>query len=99
MNVTAVPSPLADNAELHSRILLPGDPPGLNTHVSPADGMYKRNDKKHYFAVGRSALACVRMALGEAGAPTPRSILDLPCGHGRVLRFLHAAYPAAQLTA
>src|SRR5262249_53768032 len=28
-----------------------------------------------------------------------KRILDLPCGHGRVLRVLHAAFPDAEITA
>jgi SAM-dependent methyltransferase len=99
MSVTAVSVRQTDDAELRARVLQPGDPANLNLYVCPADEMYKRNDKRHYFAVGRSALANVRTALEEADAPAPQSILDLPCGHGRVLRFLHAAYPAARFTA
>ena len=28
-----------------------------------------------------------------------KRILDLPCGHGRVLRYLSAAFPEAEITA
>jgi cyclopropane fatty-acyl-phospholipid synthase-like methyltransferase len=34
-----------------------------------------------------------------AGTAEPTAILDLPSGHGRVLRFLSAAFPAAAVTA
>jgi hypothetical protein len=34
-----------------------------------------------------------------AGIETFTNILDLPCGHGRVLRHLQHAFPRAQLTA
>lgn len=34
-----------------------------------------------------------------AAREEPKRILDLPCGHGRVLRMLKAAFPKAELTA
>jgi len=53
----------------------------------------------HYFGVGFSALRCVCLALATAGKPACKMILDLPCGYGRVLRFLKAAFPEAHLVA
>lgn len=55
----------------------------------------------HYFGVGQSALRCVRLALlaSERHPDGIRRILDLPCGHGRVLRTLRAAFPEAELVA
>jgi len=43
----------------------------------------------------------IEQALGAVRRPagTVRRILDLPCGHGRVLRFLRAAFPHAELAA
>jgi SAM-dependent methyltransferase len=38
-------------------------------------------------------------ALLAAGAEEPRRILDLPCGHGRVLRVMKRAFPGAAFTA
>jgi SAM-dependent methyltransferase len=52
-----------------------------------------------YFEVGRSAMENVFAALRMAGRTTCQSILDLPCGHGRVMRYLRTAFPDAQLTA
>lgn len=66
--------------------------------IAAGDTMFA-GDIAHYADVGRDALAWIRRALDAAGRPTPRSILDLPCGHGRVLRHLREAYPAATLTA
>lgn len=62
--------------------------------------MYQGN-KKHYFDVGESALQNIMSAISEAGKIPEeiKSILDLPCGYGRVLRVLRAAFPAASLTA
>jgi SAM-dependent methyltransferase len=70
----------------------------VNREISPRDGMFAGNPE-HYASVGRSALRCVGLALLAAGRPDPRRILDLPCGHGRVLRVLRAAWPDAEITA
>jgi len=99
MTGTTTQSRPVGEVELPARFLLPGDPPNLCTRISCDDGMYDPTAQKHYFNVGRSALACVRSALQATNRPDPKAILDLPCGHGRVLRFLHAAYPTAQFTA
>src|SRR6516225_708731 len=58
-------------------------------------------DREAYLSVGRSALRCINVSLMVAGieAETIRTILDLPCGHGRVLRHLREAFPAANITA
>jgi SAM-dependent methyltransferase len=73
---------------------------GVSREVSPEDEMYRGN-AAHYFDVGESALHCLETALAAARRPrsTIRDILDLPCGHGRVLRFLRQAFPDARLTA
>ena len=66
--------------------------------ISPADGMFE-HDKAHYFAVGQSALRCIKLAMLAAGKDDFRNILDFGCGFGRVLRILKAAFPQADLTA
>ncbi len=73
---------------------------GVSRELAPGDGMYF-GDEAHYFDVGESALHAIETALGAARRPksTVRRILDLPCGHGRVMRFLRKAFPAAELTA
>lgn len=73
------------------------EPPSVITTISPADGMFS-GDREHYFWAGHSALECVRLGLERAGKTEVRSILDFPCGHGRVVRTLGAAFPAAALT-
>ena len=62
--------------------------------ISPNDGMYQGGNKDHYFSVGRSALRNIKLAMAAAGKnPTDmKNILDLPSGHGRVLRFLKAFF-------
>src|SRR5262245_34363542 len=72
----------------------------ITIDISPYDEMFA-GDRDHYFHVGQSALECVRRCIVAArrSEQTIARILDLPCGHGRVLRFLRAAFPAAIVTA
>jgi cyclopropane fatty-acyl-phospholipid synthase-like methyltransferase len=70
----------------------------VNETISPDERM-PAEDAQGYLATGRSALRAVRLAQEAAGVPDFGSILDLPCGHGRVLRWLQGAYPDAKLTA
>jgi SAM-dependent methyltransferase len=71
---------------------------GLVEEISPRDVMH-RSDPDRYFTVGRQALDTVERFMTLVGLENPRSILDLPCGHGRVLRFLRARFPEASITA
>jgi SAM-dependent methyltransferase len=67
--------------------------------ISPRDKMLM-GTPDNYFHWGLAALDCIRAALSMAEVEDPpRRILDLPCGHGRVLRMLAAAYPRADLIA
>jgi SAM-dependent methyltransferase len=61
-----------------------------------------------YFEAGKSAIRWIEIALAasEAGTPWrapleggPKRILDYACAYGRVLRWLRAAYPNAELVA
>lgn len=70
--------------------------------ISPNDEMYA-GDKAFsdwYWFVGRSALDAIELCLRAARKPlsSVRHILDLPCGHGRVLRYLKAAFPTSEIT-
>jgi len=71
--------------------------PLVDGTISPADGMY-HGSLPHYFRVAYSGLRLLKLSLLAAGAPTPGSILDLPCGHGRMLRLLRVAFPEAEIT-
>lgn len=73
---------------------------GVFAGISTLDEMFL-GDRDHYFDVGEAALHCIQIALNDAGrAPgTIQRILDLPCGHGRALRFIKQAFPHAHLTA
>jgi SAM-dependent methyltransferase len=66
--------------------------------------------RQHYFRVGQSALDCIHDSLRAAGKATEgegrgaapfgvRTILDLPSGQGRVLRYLRLGFPEAEITA
>jgi SAM-dependent methyltransferase len=62
------------------------------------DRMYDGNGA-HYYRVGLSAIHCIDEALELAKSKDSRTILDLPCGSGRVLRFLVQRFPEAEITA
>lgn len=66
----------------------------VDSRISPRDEMYA-GDGKHYFSVGLSALRCIE----AAGVAEARRVLDMPCGHGRVLRFLAKRFLEAELVA
>jgi SAM-dependent methyltransferase len=66
--------------------------------VSPRDVMH-RSDPGRYFVVGADAMETIARFTTLVGLQEPRAILDLPCGHGRVLRFLRARFPEASIAA
>jgi SAM-dependent methyltransferase len=90
------PGPATSLNELSG--LLKAEPDGVIEEISPHDEMFVGN-RRHYFEVGQGALELIRVALICAQSQDVRSILDLPSGHGRVLRHLKAAFPEAALTA
>ncbi len=69
--------------------------------IAPGDEMYGAypDAAAHYFQVGASAVDGIRLCMRAAGKDGVQRILDLPCGHGRVLRHLKATFPEAALTA
>ena len=79
--------------------LLEKEPTNIIKRISPDDVMYVPNGDAHYYGVGYSALKSVRLAMLAASKSDSNTILDFPCGHGRVLRTLKAAFPNAQITA
>jgi SAM-dependent methyltransferase len=71
--------------------------------ISAHDNM-NRDDPtfpEQYWVAGQSALRAIRAGLDSAQKPVSdvRRVLDLPCGYGRVLRYLKAASPHAEITA
>ena len=77
------------------------DPKGtsIETALHPADDMFVPGDADHYLAVGLSALRGIRSAMQRVGAAAPQSILDMPCGFGRVTRVLRGAFGDAMIHA
>src|SRR5262245_895416 len=73
-------------------------PAGVLPDISPNDLMY-RSDPNFYFYWGRSAVRAIWSVLAAVEKRDVRAILGLPCGHGRVLRVLRAAFPTARLVA
>ena len=74
-------------------------PAEVEQEIADGDEMYMPGRRDLYFQLGASALRAIRLALLTAGKEEPGRILDFPCGHGRVLRMLNAAFPDAALTA
>jgi SAM-dependent methyltransferase len=70
--------------------------------ISPDDQMFSATyGQEGYFYCGRSAAECIEKALDIASisADHIKHVLDLPCGHGRVLRYLKVGFPHAEITA
>ena len=73
-------------------------PPGISERIAAADTMFVGRPD-WYQLVGQSAWRCITASLLVAGVAEPRHVLDLPCGHGRVLRVLKRGFPNADITA
>jgi SAM-dependent methyltransferase len=67
----------------------------VNSHISPNDSM----NNQWYFQVGQSAIEVVIAACFASKIQTVERVLDIPCGHGRVLRHLVHLFPDAQFDA
>lgn len=66
--------------------------------IAKDDDMYLGN-KDHYLGVGESAIKNIIASLELANKEECLSILDMPSGYGRVLRYLKAEFPNAHITA
>ncbi len=71
----------------------------IDRTVAPEDGMVSAADPEQYFDLGRRALELVHFSSVLCDKPHYPRILDLPCGHGRVLRWLRPHYHYAEITA
>jgi SAM-dependent methyltransferase len=67
--------------------------------ISLRDAMVRDGLQEQYFELGRRALELVLFSGRLCDKPHYHDILDLPCGHGRVLRWLRAHYDYARITA
>jgi hypothetical protein len=72
-------------------------PEGVIEEISPRDHMFRV--KERYLRSGRTGLDCVRLGMVAAEKTSVASALDLPSGHGRVLRWIKAEFPDARLGA
>lgn len=72
----------------------------LNGRIIYRDMMYA-GDISHYISVGNSAMENIEQALRAAGRTfdSLNQVMDMPCGHGRVLRLLATKVPADRITA
>lgn len=74
------------------RLLADYDPASVSTRLSPSETMIGPN----YMWVGESAVEAIVMAVGASHLTSVDTVLDLPSGHGRVLRHLVKLFPKAQ---
>lgn len=70
----------------------------VNCRISTSDTMFA-GDLGTYLLVGLSGLRVVERALERCPSLKVRRVLDLPCGCGRVGRYLAARFPEAEVTA
>ena len=70
----------------------------LITKIHPNDDMVT-DGLEHYFQLGERVVDLITTAAKIAGKKQFYSILDLPCGYGRVLRHLRARHPDARIVA
>jgi SAM-dependent methyltransferase len=65
--------------------------------ISPQDSMFEPSAPGDYLRCGASALRVISACLSLADWPRTGRILDFGCGHGRVMRWLRAQYPQADI--
>jgi 2-polyprenyl-3-methyl-5-hydroxy-6-metoxy-1,4-benzoquinol methylase len=70
--------------------------------IAPDDDMTHSWDNEqeyaHYFDIGLQALEIMLQAMFLAETTSVKTVLDMPCGFGRVARHLRTAFPQARLT-
>jgi SAM-dependent methyltransferase len=71
----------------------------VDTKVWLHDGMWLGRAARRYFHLGLASIRCIDDVYRSTGAPSPKRILDMPSGAGRVLRFIAVRFPQAELTA
>ena len=70
----------------------------VSSQVHRKDGMYE-DSALEYLSLGLSAVRVIQEALHSARKERELgAILDFPCGHGRVLRFLRLMFPISDIT-
>lgn len=74
-------------------------PLAVDRTIATKDAMVDPDNPGDYFDLGRRALELIHFSAELCDKPHYPDILDLPCGHGRVLRWLRAHYHYANITA
>jgi hypothetical protein len=74
------------------------DPNSVVNFISSEDEM-EGDNVAHYQSVGVGAIDIILSQLFGSKLAAVNNILDLPCGHGRVLRHLRSAFPDAKIDA
>lgn len=67
--------------------------------ISPQDTMLAVGKETEYYDIGHRAVELVKFSAELCDKPHYPDILDLPCGYGRVMRWLRANYNYARITA
>lgn len=65
----------------------------------PKDEAMVKNCIRHYFGMGESAIDTIILGCLSSGLSQVGTVLDLACGHGRVLRHLVKLFPSARFSA
>jgi SAM-dependent methyltransferase len=73
--------------------------PGLKGKIHHKDSMF--DNINHYMSVGESAMKNIEESLkmADISFDSLNSVLDIPCGYGRVLRLLTTKVPPEKITA
>jgi SAM-dependent methyltransferase len=69
----------------------------VSRQIADCDAMFAGDTVESYLMVGRSAIELIAVAMIAARKADVASVLDLPCGAGRVTRHLRAFFPDAEL--
>lgn len=84
------------NSELLLEMIKNYDANAVETRISPRETM---TNMKWYFPVGESAVEVIKAACMSSRLKVVNHILDLPCGHGRILRHLVQLFPTSKFDA
>jgi SAM-dependent methyltransferase len=100
VSTASVSTRVVDYARSAARVarILDGYRERIDVTLSPNDEMFS-GDLDDYLGVAETAIAQIAHAMALTGRTECRRILDLPCGHGRVLRALRAVFTDAELVA
>jgi SAM-dependent methyltransferase len=95
MNTSLTVKRHSDRLRFIQRLLDDYDPDRVSRVISPNETMVGDN----YMWVGESAVDVIINSLAASQLWHVQTVLDLPCGHGRVLRHLVELFPGARFDA